>query len=148
MKIRRKRRHDMPTLNMASMPDLIFTVLFFFMIVTHMRTETAKVSLEVPQGTELTKATKKRTITNLYIGRDDKGETRIQIGERIVPLEMLGSVVTAVRNKMNDEDIELHTINIRADRDTPMGVITDVKQELRKAGALNIRYSAVEEKEE
>ncbi|MBO5233590.1 MAG: biopolymer transporter ExbD [Prevotella sp.] len=148
MKIRRKRRHDMPTLNMASMPDLIFTVLFFFMIVTHMRTETAKVRLEVPQGTELTKATKKRTITNLYIGRDDKGETRIQIGERIVPLEMLGSVVTAVRNKMNDEDIELHTINIRADRDTPMGVITDVKQELRKAGALNIRYSAVEEKEE
>ncbi len=138
----------MPTLNMASMPDLIFTVLFFFMIVTHMRTETAKVRLEVPQGTELTKATKKRTITNLYIGRDDKGETRIQIGERIVPLEMLGSVVTAVRNKMNDEDIELHTINIRADRDTPMGVITDVKQELRKAGALNIRYSAVEEKEE
>ncbi len=130
------------------MPDLIFTVLFFFMIVTHMRTETAKVRLEVPQGTELTKATKKRTITNLYIGRDDKGETRIQIGERIVPLEMLGSVVTAVRNKMNDEDIELHTINIRADRDTPMGVITDVKQELRKAGALNIRYSAVEEKEE
>lgn len=148
MKIRRKRRHDMPTLNMASMPDLIFTVLFFFMIVTHMRTETAKVRLEVPQGTELTKATKKRTITNLYIGRDDKGETRIQIGERIVPLEMLGSVVMAVRNKMNDEDIELHTINIRADRDTPMGVITDVKQELRKAGALNIRYSAVEEKEE
>ncbi len=148
MKIRRNRRHDMPTLNMASMPDLIFTVLFFFMIVTHMRTETAKVRLEVPQGTELTKATKKRTITNLYIGRDDKGETRIQIGERIVPLEMLGSVVTAVRNKMNDEDIELHTINIRADRDTPMGVITDVKQELRKAGALNIRYSAVEEKEE
>lgn len=133
---------------MASMPDLIFTVLFFFMIVTHMRTETAKVRLEVPQGTELTKATKKRTITNLYIGRDDKGETRIQIGERIVPLEMLGSVVMAVRNKMNDEDIELHTINIRADRDTPMGVITDVKQELRKAGALNIRYSAVEEKEE
>lgn len=133
---------------MASMPDLIFTVLFFFMIVTHMRTETAKVRLEVPQGTELTKATKKRTITNLYIGRDDKGETRIQIGERIVPLEMLGSVVTAVRNKMNDEDIELHTINIKADRDTPMGVITDVKQELRKAGALNIRYSAVEEKEE
>lgn len=148
MKIRRKRRHDTPTLNMASMPDLIFTVLFFFMIVTHMRTETAKVRLEVPQGTELTKATKKRTITNLYIGRDDKGETRIQIGERIVPLEMLGSVVTAVRNKMNDEDIELHTINIKADRDTPMGVITDVKQELRKAGALNIRYSAVEEKEE
>lgn len=138
----------MPTLNMASMPDLIFTVLFFFMIVTHMRTETAKVSLEVPQGSELTKATRKRAITNLYIGKDRQGQTRIQIGERIVPLERLGEAVLAVRSKMNDEDIELHTINIRADRDTPMGVITDVKQELRKAGALNIRYSAMEKKEE
>ena len=148
MKIRRRRHRSVPTLKMAAMPDLIFTVLFFFMIVTHMRTETAKVSVEVPQGTELTKATSKRTITNLYIGKDNHGVTRIQIGEHIVPMEMVGSMVTAIRGRLNEEELQLHTINIRADRNTPMGVITDVKQELRKAGALNIRYSAVEEKEE
>ncbi|MCI6503441.1 MAG: biopolymer transporter ExbD [Prevotella sp.] len=146
MKIRRRRHHSVPTLKMASMPDLIFTVLFFFMIVTHMRTETPKVRIEVPQGTELTKPTSKRTITNLYIGKDNHGQTRIQIGEHIVPMEKVGSIVTAIRSRLNDEEQQLHTINIRADRNTPMGVITDIKQELRKVGALNIRYSATEEK--
>ncbi len=129
---------------MASMPDLIFTVLFFFMIVTHMRTETAKVRLEVPEGKELTKATNKRTITNLYIGKDKHGQTRIQIGEHIVPLEMVGGAILSIRNGLDDEEIDLYTVNIRADRDTPMGLITDVKQELRNVGALNIRYSATE----
>ena len=133
---------------MASMPDLIFTVLFFFMIVTHMRTETAKVHLEVPEGKELTKAANKRTVTNLYIGTDHDGQTRIQIGEKIVPLEAVGSAILAARNGLNDEEAGLYTVNIRADRNTPMGVITDVKQELRKVGALNIRYSATEEGKE
>lgn len=144
MKIRRKRHHSVPTLNMASMPDLIFTVLFFFMIVTHMRTETAQVKVETPDGKELTKAARKRSILNLYIGTDKQGETRIQIGNKIIPMEKVGSVVTAMKNKLNDEDVDLFTVNIRADKHTPMGIVSDVKQELRKVGALNIRYSAVE----
>lgn len=147
MKIRRKRHRSVPTLNMASMPDLIFTVLFFFMIVTHMRTETAKVKLEVPDGTELTKPTHKRTITNLYIGTSTNGETQIQIGEHFIPLDKVGVVINNIRNGMDDEEREMFTINIRADKHTPMGIITDVKQELRKVGALNIRYSALEGKE-
>ena len=56
---RRRLRHDVPALNTASLPDLIFTVLFFFMIVTHMRQVTLKVQYQVPAGTELTKLTKK-----------------------------------------------------------------------------------------
>lgn len=147
MKIRRKRHRSVPTLNMASMPDLIFTVLFFFMIVTHMRTETAKVKLEVPDGTELTKPAHKRTITNLYIGTTPDGKTQIQIGEHFIPLDKIGAVVNNLRNGMDDEEREMFTINIRADKHTPMGVITDVKQELRKVGALNIRYSALEGKD-
>ncbi|MBQ0073910.1 MAG: biopolymer transporter ExbD [Prevotella sp.] len=144
MKIRRKKHHSVPSLNMASMPDLIFTVLFFFMIVTHMRTETPKMHIETPEGTELTKAARKRSILNLYIGTDAKGISRIQIGNNIVPLNKVGTIVLSQKNKLNDEDAELFTINIRADKQTPMGIITDVKQEIRKVGALNIRYSATE----
>ena len=143
--LHRKRHHSVPSLNMASMPDLIFTVLFFFMIVTHMRTETPKLKVETPAGTELTKPASKRYVTNLYVGTDKNGETRIQIGEKIVPLQDVAAVIMALRNRLNDDDAELYTINIRADKDTPMGVIADIKQELRKANALNIRYSAVEE---
>lgn len=148
MKIRRKKHHSVPTLNMASMPDLIFTVLFFFMIVTHMRTETPQLRIDTPEGQELTKATRKRMITNLYVGTDNTGATRIQIGNAIVPMEKVGSVIQALRQRMPEEDVNMHTINIRADKDTPMGVITDIKKELRQVGALNIRYSAVEKEQQ
>ena len=61
-----KHSHEVPALNMASMPDLIFTVLFFFMIVTHMRSVPLKVVYQVPAGTELTKLTKKSSTTYIY----------------------------------------------------------------------------------
>ncbi len=126
------------------MPDLIFTVLFFFMIVTHMRTETPRLAIDVPQGTNLTKPQHRRYITTLYVGKDVAGATQVQIGEKIIPLEDVGIVVSNIKRTLNDEDAEYFTINIRADKGTKMGVITDIKQQLRKAGALKIRYNAVE----
>ena len=69
MNIRRPRFRDVPTLNTSSLPDLIFTVLFFFIIVTHMRKATVKVEYQLPQGTELTRLTKKSAVTYIYIGR-------------------------------------------------------------------------------
>ena len=77
---RRRRRQDVPALNTASLPDLIFTVLFFFMIVTHMRQVTLKVQYQVPAGTELTKLTKKSAVTYIYIG--NRGERREEREER------------------------------------------------------------------
>ena len=135
-------------LNLASMPDLIFTVLFFFMIVTHMRTESPKMKIDIPDGKELTKAEHKRSITNLYIGTDRNGVSHIQIGEKFVAVEEVGAAVINIKKRLNDEEQDLFTINIRADKSTPMGVVSDVKQELRKAGALNIRYRAMEGKSE
>lgn len=76
--IRRNRRlREVPILNTASLPDLIFTVLFFFMIVTHMRTTTSsKVKYALPQGTELKRLVKKSAVTYIYIGRDMPKTTR------------------------------------------------------------------------
>ena len=144
MKIHRRKHHSVPGLNMASMPDLIFTVLFFFMIVTHMRSETPIMKIEVPQGTELTKPQHRRYITNLYIGSDKQGNSRIQIGNTFVPIEQVGTVIQTLRNRINDDDRPYYVVSIRADKNTPMGVITDVKEELRRVGALKIRYNATE----
>ena len=139
----------MPGLNLASMPDLIFTVLFFFMIVTHMRDVDPKVQYNVPQGTELTKEVNKTGLVYIFIGKpvDAQGrilsdETRIQMGNRYVTLAEIGSEIAKERDKMSDDARERLTVSIRADRDTEMGIINDVKQELRKGGALNINYSA------
>ena len=100
----------------------------------------------MPQGTDLTKPQHRRYITTLYVGKDDAGDTQIQLGENIIPLEDVGSVIGQLKNRLNDDDAEYFTVNIRADKGTKMGIITDIKQQLRKVGALKIRYNAVENK--
>lgn len=137
--IRRHKQRSVPKLNMASMPDLIFTVLFFFMCITHMRNETPRLAIETPEGKELTQPSSKRSVVNLYIGTDKKGQTRLQVGNNIVSVQQLGRALASA-----GEDA---IINIRADKSTPMGVVSDVKQELRRCGLLNIRYNATEKRE-
>ena len=144
MQIRRKKHRSVPGLNMASMPDLIFTVLFFFMIVTHMRNETVKVNLQVPQGTEVTKASNKFSTINIYIGRNNYGDTQIQVNDRMCSLEQVGALVQDFKANLSEESQENLIINLRADRNTDMGIVNDLKKELRNVGALTIRYSATE----
>lgn len=146
IKIRRHKKRTVPMLNMTSMPDLIFTVLFFFMIVTHMRTETPQVKVTEPDGKELDKTPHSRQVVNLYVGKDNKGQMIMQLGQSMVTLEQLGNAVAQMREG-KDDDIDSpipFTINIRADKNTPMGIITDIKQELRKVDALTIKYEGVE----
>ena len=147
IKLRRHKQHKVPTLNMTSMPDLIFTVLFFFMIVTHMRTETPRFEVQTPTGRELTQPSNKRVITNLYVSTDPQGTPLIQIGNDLLSLSQVAPTIAAMRQKLGDDEASLFTVNIKAHRHTPMGVISDIKHELRKSGALNIRYNAVEERE-
>ena len=145
----RQTQREVPGLNMAAMPDLIFTVLFFFMIVTHMREVKPMVRYQVPQGTEVEKA-RKAGMVYLFIGKpvNAQGEPmgdewRIQVNDRYVELDELGQAIAAERAAMSEDDRQHMVVSIRADRNTEMGIISDVKQELRKAGALNINYSAV-----
>ena len=148
-RFRRQRIQEVPGLNLASLPDLIFTVLFFFMIVTHMRQVDPKVRYEVPQGTEVVKDVHKAGLVYILIGKpmDAQGrviadEPRIQMGNRLVTVDEIGQLIDEERAKMSEDERHHMTVSIRADRDTPMGIVNDVKQALRKAGALNINYSA------
>ena len=151
-RFKRQRQRTVPALNVASLPDLIFTVLFFCMIVTHMRDVDPKVQYTVPQGTELAKEVNKSGLVYIFIGKpvDAQGrviadEPRIQMGDRYVTVDEIGAEIEKERNRMSEDDRQRLTVSIRADRDTEMGLINDVKQALRKAGALNINYSATKE---
>ena len=135
----RRPDHSVPELNMASLPDLIFTVLFFFMIVTHMRDVEKRVQYQVPAGTEVEKAQHKSSVVHIYIGQSTDGSTDdycIQLNNQI----------ETERRRMSPEDQERLTVSIEADRDVPMSIINDVKQALRKSYALNVSYAATEKK--
>ncbi|MBO4811042.1 MAG: biopolymer transporter ExbD [Prevotella sp.] len=137
---------EVPQLNMASLPDLIFTVLFFFMIVTHMRQVDLKVSYVVPEGTEIKKLGHKASIVDIYVGRPQKGsdEFCIQLNNEIATLDDIKDFVEEERSRMNADDQARMTVSIKADRDVPMGVISDIKQQLQQSFALRISYSATE----
>ena len=153
-----RRRQGVPTLNVASMPDLIFTVLFFFMIVTHMRSDEVKVRLEVPAGSEVKKLTGHPAIINIYIGRQGDKETRsqesgvrsqdntwlVQLNGDLVSPSEIPARINAIRSKLSPENAERLTVSFRADRHAPMGLVSDVKQALQQAYALKINYSATE----
>lgn len=143
MSMFKRRDHSVPGLNTASLPDLIFTVLFFFMIVTHMKENTMKVKYQVPQGTKLERLTKKSTISHIYIGKPIKGGSGdlVQVNDKIVGVAEIQDVITAERKRMSPTDAKSMTISIKADKKANMGVVTDVKQELRRANSLKIHYS-------
>lgn len=174
--IRRNRRlREVPMLNTASLPDLIFTVLFFFMIVTHMRTTTSKVQYALPQGTELKRLVKKSAVTYIYIGRAMPETTRetstvvspntssavspntssassmdvsaykVQLNNRVDTIGEVASFVANEKKRMNPDDQVKMTVSIKADRSTPMYVINAVKRAVRAGGATRINYSAERE---
>ena len=148
-RFKRQHRRDVPGLNLASLPDLIFTVLFFFMIVTHMRQVEPQVRYEVPHGTHLVKDVRKSGLIYILIGRPVNAqgevisdETQIQVNDRLVRVDEVAAAIDRERSAMSEDERQHLTVSIRADRDTEMGIINDVKQQLRQAGALNINYSA------
>ena len=109
-----------------------------------MRNETVKVNLQVPQGTEVTKASNKFSTINIYIGRNNYGDTQIQVNDRMCSLGQVGALVQDFKSNLSEESQENLIINLRADRNTDMGIVNDLKKELRDVGALTIRYSATE----
>lgn len=141
----RKKSHEVPGLNTSSLPDLIFSVLFFFMIVTHMRQVTLKVECRMPEGKHLTRLTKKSAVSHIYIGKPTKDQqgkvgagTQIQLNDKFATAPEVMDYISAEKKRMSPEDQKLMTVSIKADRDTKMGVITDVKQALREAKALKL----------
>lgn len=138
---------EMPELNTSSLPDLIFTILFFFMIVTTMREVELKVKFTVPSGTELEKLEKKSAVSYIYVGsptqqlRASMGSgTRIQLNDRFAEPAEVMDFIAEERTRMIDQTAQ--TVSLKVDQHTQMGIITDIKQVLRKSWALKINYSA------
>jgi biopolymer transport protein ExbD len=148
-KFNKTGKREMPTLNTSSLPDLIFTMLFFFMIVTTLREVTLKVEFKVPQGTELEKLEKKSLVTFIYVGRPTQefrkkmgSESRIQLNDSYAEVAEIQDYIIQERSSMKEEDQPFMTVSLKIDQETKMGVVSDIKQALRQAYALKINYSA------
>ena len=132
----------------ASLPDIVFMLLFFFMVTTVMRETTIMVQQSLPQATEVQKLQKKSLVSYIYIGSPVERmqgtygtKARIQLNDSFATVDDIPQYITAERTARDEKEVAFMTTSIKADHNTKMGIVTDVKQELRKANALKINYS-------
>ena len=137
---------EMPALNTSSLPDMIFAILFFFMVTTTMREVTLMVRFKLPEASEVQKLEKKSLITYIYMGQpvDSKFGTGtfMQLNDKFAEVEDIHDYIASERNMLSEQDQQFMTVSIKADEDTHMRYVTDVKQALRRAYALKISYSS------
>jgi biopolymer transport protein ExbD len=146
-KFRKFERREVPALNTASLPDLIFSILFFFMIVTNMRSVPVMTQWEAPTATELQKLEEKSLIVYIMIGKpqgnsDKYDAVLIQLNSDFVPLHQIPEQLQTLKKKVPVEEQEKMVTVMKVDKNTPMGLVNDIKQNLREAGILTIHYSA------
>jgi biopolymer transport protein ExbD len=145
-RFKEKQATGMPKISTASLPDIVFILLCFFMVSTTMRETTLIVKIRMPEATEVQKLEKKALVSFIYVGQPIKGnlgtESRIQLNDQFATIDEIGAFIATEREARDEADKKFITTSIKADRETRMGIITDIKQELRKAGAFKINYSS------
>lgn len=148
-KFTKKRGKAKPEVSTASLPDIIFMLLFFFMMVTVMRDAELKVKVSTPYASELIKLEEKSLVNYLYIGKPIKKyqdiygtKPRIQLGDKFANTADITLFLERHKIKVPEAKRPLITSSLRVDGEVTMGIVQDVKTQLRKSGQLKVNYSA------
>lgn len=147
-KFKKKNESGTPPISTASLPDIVFMLLFFFMVTTVMREVTLKVQIRPPAATEIKKLEKKSLVSYIYIGTPIKAlqpifgtEPRIQLNDAYAGVQDIREYIIKEREARDEKEVPFMTTSLKVDKETKMGIVTDVKQELREVNALKINYS-------
>ncbi len=143
----KNNKKELPAISTASLPDIIFILLFFFMVVTVMRETNPLLKIKLPQATELSKIQYKQAVAYILIGTPVDKETygdapRIQLNDSYASVDKVQTFVKQQYGSTAPSLQGLFTVSLKVDQEVTMGIVTDVKQELRKADALKINYAA------
>ena len=147
-KFQRKDKGKMPGISTASLPDIVFMLLFFFMVSTTMREVTVNVLQRLPAATEVRKLERKSLVSYIYIGTPRSAfqslygtEPRIQLNDQFATTEDIFAFIASEREARDESEIPFMTTSLRVDNEARMGIVDDVKRALRRANALKINYS-------
>ena len=143
----KKKKKGMPAVNTASLPDIVFMLLFFFMVTTTMRETDLKIDTpRLPSAVEIKKLEHKSLVSTIYIGKakDAKygtGYNRIQLNDKIATPEDIPAFIFREREDKSDEEIPFMTTSIKADKESSVGTLIDVRLKLRDVNALKLSLS-------
>lgn len=134
MKFEKKRAATKQEIPTASMPDIVFMLLLFFMVTTTLREVDVLVDFSLPEAVAIEKIENKRLISYIWVGKSE----RIQLNDNIVPLNEIQSLMYKKRVEMPNV-----IVSLRVDKNANMGIVTDIQQALRKADTRRINYSTM-----
>jgi biopolymer transport protein ExbD len=147
--MKKEKTGGIPPISTASLPDVIFMILFFFMISTSMRDQDILVTAVLPDASEVQKLEKKQLVSYIYIGTPIASQQaqwgtapRIQLNDSYRTTRDILDFVASEGDKLSEAERPQMTVMLKADKGTRMGIVSDVKQELRRANALKISYAA------
>ncbi len=150
-KFKKKKSEGQPAISTASLPDIVFMLLFFFMVVTVMRQNTLMVQNKLPFADQVEKLDKKDLVMYIYAGKPSPryqerfgSEARIQLNDKFASVGEVQQFIFSERETKREELIPYLTTALKVDEETNMGLVSDIKQELRKAEALKINYTTKE----
>ena len=146
-KFNKKKSGDLPAVDTASLPDIVFMLLFFFMVATVMRQNTLKIANNLPFADQVEKLDKKDLVMYIYAGQPSQNykqygtEARIQLNDDFASVKDIAAFIAQERASKREELIPFLTTALKVDGDANMGLIGDIKQELRKVNALKLNYT-------
>ncbi|GAB2764267.1 ExbD/TolR family protein [Salinimicrobium soli] len=147
-KFTKKKSSELPAISTASLPDIVFMLLFFFMVATVMRENTLKVQNTLPYADQVEKLDKKDLVMYIYAGKPSSRyqssfgtEARIQLNDNFAEVSDIQQFIYSERESKREELVPFLTTSLKVDKETNMGLVSDIKQELRKAEALKINYT-------
>lgn len=148
-KFRKSGANELPPISTASLPDIVFMLLFFFMVSTTMREVTLRVKMHLPEATELSKLEKKSLVSYIYVGeplpkfQDKYGVApQIQLDDQFEDVGAIQDFIIKEREARSEEERPAMVTSLKIDENTKMGIVTAIKTELRKSNALHINYSS------
>lgn len=145
-KFNKKKSGALPAISTASLPDIVFMLLFFFMVVTVLRDSNLLVQNKLPKADQVEKLKKDRSVY-IYAGKpseryqDKYGkEGKIQIGDKYTDVTNLRTALTEMRGKLRPELQDKVMVALKVDEETNTGLVSDIKQELRELNMLKLIY--------
>lgn len=150
-KFKKKKSGDIPAISTASLPDIVFMLLFFFMTATTMKDSDLKIENTLPKANQTAKLHKKQFVMYIYAGKPSEryraslgASDRIQLADKISSVNDIRNFVIAERASRNSEDEKYLTASLKIDKNVKMGLVQDIKQELRKVDQLKVNYTTTQ----
>ncbi len=147
-KFKKKKTGGTPAISTASLPDIVFMLLFFFMTATTMKDTDLKIENTLPKANQTAKLHKKEYVMYLYAGKPSEryrvslgSSDRIQLADKMASTSEIKNFIITERASRNSEDEKYLTASLKIDKNVKMGLVSDIKLELRKIDQLKVNYT-------